>query len=78
MVAPHGWRECRPGILSLEGADPAETARMDEAVEKVWATLSGADRQAFHRFCCLNRRGADEVVAGRISMLVQAELEGQR
>lgn len=60
MVAPHEWTECRPVTFRLVGAvvtmGGKDRALMDAAVTAAWQDLSPADRQAFHRFCCLNAR----------------------
>lgn len=71
----HGYDECRPALLSLPGTDPRGDARLVEIVQRVWASLSDADRQGFHRFCCLNSRlPRDLAVIQRIQTQVQAEL----
>jgi hypothetical protein len=53
MVIPHPWFECRPALLVTGDAPPPETDALGlTAVDKVWASMSDADRHRFHRFTC--------------------------
>lgn len=59
MAVPHDWTECRPAVLSLEGAPPVSA----EAIELAWSLVPEQDRLLFHQFCCLNRRDTQTLEA---------------
>lgn len=61
----HGWQECRPALLQLEGADPADAHIYAKAMEKVWVTVSDKMRQRFHSFNCLGNHAAYNLAAMR-------------
>jgi hypothetical protein len=60
MVTPHGWRECRPGVLNLRSPLLSGSAIM-RVVEEVWALMPDPDRQLFHQFTCFNRHGNEQI-----------------
>lgn len=62
MTVPHHWRECRPALLTIDGAEPPSQAEID-AMMLAWFLLPDADRQAFHRVCCHNSRAASDLRA---------------
>ncbi|MEU1395036.1 hypothetical protein ABZ403_03065 [Micromonospora zamorensis] len=79
---PHDWRECRPAIVKVaftEGADLEKHTEDDRlnaiALELVWSRLRPADKQAFHRFSCLNSRAPEDLaVVEHLSATLQAEV----
>lgn len=71
MVASHTWDECRPAILALEAAS-AEGQDANRAVTEMWATLTDAERLAFHQLCCLNIHGPQQLA---VMAKIQADLK---
>lgn len=48
---------CRPAILEVgTGKRLPETHPHMQAALRVWAETTFAEREAYHRFCCLNSR----------------------
>jgi hypothetical protein len=71
MIIPHGWRECRPALLTLHGHTGPDA---EHAVETVWATLGELDRQAWHRVCCQRSRApGDLTITHRITTAVREQ-----
>jgi hypothetical protein len=80
-TSPHDWRECRPVIVKVglrEGTVPGPEAGDDlraAVLGMVWSRLRPADKQAFHRFGCLNSKDPEDVaVAQQISATLRAEM----
>ena len=85
---PHDWRECRPAIVAVDMSEGKPVSAEERAriakraevtavtVEVIWARLRPADKQAFHRFSCLNSRAPEDLaVVEHLSDTLQAEVE---
>jgi len=76
---PHSWQECEPAVLALEGHKPADTARINLALQTIWARLSDAHREAFHQMCCHNDHSPEVMVlVGHINAALHRELDAQQ
>jgi hypothetical protein len=63
-------------LVSTAEGPPGSDVRAAAAVERVWAVLSDAERQAFHRFCCDDARDLQTVeVVAKISALVEQAMQ---
>ncbi len=72
-VPLHGWRECRPAVIKiLDARHVAETPLerqvrqvLNDQVVELFLTLPDADRAAYHRVCCLNRKDNADMASVR-------------
>jgi hypothetical protein len=57
---------CQPVLLDAKTRRPMpEDSPEVQAVLKVWATTTRAEREAFHRICCLNSREPGDLKLGQ-------------
>lgn len=70
----HHWTECAPALFRISAQNGHRDERAALAAQRVWARASDADRQSFHRFCCLNsREPADIDVIRRLAQAIENE-----
>lgn len=64
---------CKPVLIDLQTRKPmAEDTPEMQAVLKVWAETTLAERQAFHRMTCLNSRAPEDLaVAAMLTERIQ-------
>lgn len=78
MVTPHHWSECRPATLKLAGGTPArpgDAEIMQAAIKVAWSKLTPAERENFHRFCCLNVKDLPAIATiTRFQRLIQSQV----
>jgi len=57
---------CQPALLDAKTGQPMpETSPEVQAVMKVWSMTTRAEREAFHRICCLNSRDPKDLRLGQ-------------
>jgi hypothetical protein len=71
---------CKPCVLDPHTMKPLPLGDpIMLAVNKVWRDASREEREAFHRFACLNQHGPVEVaIMRKLSFKIQEVCEAQR
>jgi hypothetical protein len=70
---------CTPVLADPVTLEPLpQDDPMTKAVMEVWAGTTLEERQAFHRFTCLNSRAADDlVIINELTRRIQAAVRGR-
>jgi hypothetical protein len=74
MTQEHGWQECRPVLLALDGASSPQPGRIgaQAALELAWLQVPDGDRKLFHEFSCCDQDDAEHQAAvERIAAFLQ-------
>ena len=68
---------CRPAMIDLKtGKRMSDDTPVMMAVNRVYAAASRAEKEAFHRVCCLNSRALDDLqLMAQLQQRIQRALE---
>jgi hypothetical protein len=54
--------DCRPALVDVKtGAVAPDDSSSMQIVLRVWSTLTLAEKQGWHRFCCQNSRALPDI-----------------
>jgi hypothetical protein len=79
FMLSHGWRQCRPAMIDLEGGRSGWALAADQIkLEVAWSLVPGRDRRLFHEYCCMNHRKSEDHLDAmeRVTRILMPVLDG--